>query len=68
MAWLASTEVRLLALGVCFFEFFSSKQPNQRTMTHPILAGSESRKTVLPGQLPGLLLLRVHTRKELEKF
>ena len=51
-----------------FEKFFSNKQPDHRTVTLPIWAGNESRKTELLGWPPGLLLLRVHSRKELENL
>ena len=56
----------IAGVGSLFWKSFSNKLPDQRTVTQPILAGSESRKTVLLGLLPGLLLLRVRSRKQLE--
>ena len=52
--------------GSQFSKSFSDKQPDQRTVSPPILVGNGLRKTVLPGLLPGLHLLRVHSKEDRE--
>ena len=58
----------IAGVGSLFLNSFSIKRPDRRTVTQPILTGSDSRKTVSPGQHPGLPLMRVHSRKNLENF
>ena len=64
--WHGSSPSEILAVGdgSQFSKSFADKQPDQRTVSPPILVGSGLRKTVLHGLLPGLRLLRGHSRED----